>query len=84
MKCSSFKHNGSESKYYHSMIQGPASALRCEVLGCCSRGGLPSLLSLLGLATGPHSLATTVIEPWHLYTQLKNTSKARATKAQQD
>jgi hypothetical protein len=21
-------------KYYHSVIQGPTSALRCEVLGC--------------------------------------------------
>jgi hypothetical protein len=27
-------------KYYHSTIKGPASALRCEVLGCCSRGRL--------------------------------------------
>jgi hypothetical protein len=28
-------------KYYHLMIQGSASVLKCEVLGCCSRGGLP-------------------------------------------
>jgi hypothetical protein len=68
MKCSSFKHSGSEPKYYHSTIQGSASALRCEVLGCCSRGGLPSLLPLLGLATGPHPLVTAVTEPWHLCT----------------
>jgi hypothetical protein len=63
-------------KYYDSAIQGPASALRCEVLGCCSRGGLPSLFPLLGLTTGPHPLATAVTKPWQLYTQLKSTSKA--------
>jgi hypothetical protein len=48
-------------KYYHSMIQGPASALRCEVIGYCSRGGLQSHLPILRLTTGPHSLATAVI-----------------------
>jgi hypothetical protein len=47
-------------KYYHSTILGPASVLRCEVLSCCSPGGLPSLFPLLGLATGPHPLATAV------------------------
>jgi hypothetical protein len=50
-------------KYYHSAILGPASALRCEVLGCCSRGGLPSLFPIIGLITGPHPLTTVVTEP---------------------
>jgi hypothetical protein len=34
-------------KFYHSTMQGPASAIRCEVLGCCSRGGLPRLKQLI-------------------------------------
>jgi hypothetical protein len=57
-------------KYYHSMMQGPALALRCEVLGCCSWGGLPSLLLILRLTTGPHPFATTVTVLEHLYTQI--------------
>jgi hypothetical protein len=71
-------------KYYHSSIQGPASALGCEVLDCCSRGGLPSLFSDLGLTTGPHPLVTAVTKPWQLCTQKGYTSKAWATKSQQD
>jgi hypothetical protein len=63
-------------KYYHSAIQGPASVLRGEVLGCCSGGGLTSLLPILGLAIGPHPIATVVTITWHLCTQLKYTSKA--------
>jgi hypothetical protein len=65
MKFSSFKTNLTEAKpkYYHSVIQRPASALRCAVLGCCSRGGLPSLLPDLGFATRPHPLATAVTKP---------------------
>jgi hypothetical protein len=50
-------------KYYHSIIQGPASAIRYEVLGCWSRGGLPCLLPILGLAIGPHPIATAVTIP---------------------
>jgi hypothetical protein len=50
-------------KYYHSVIQGPASAVRCEVLGYYSWGGLPSLFPIIGLTTGPHSLATAVTKP---------------------
>jgi hypothetical protein len=59
-------------KYYHTAIQGPASTLRCEVLSCCSWGGLPCLLPILGLTIGPHPTATAVTKPWHLCTQLKN------------
>jgi hypothetical protein len=64
-----FKKNIAEAKpkYYQSAIQGPASALRCGVLGCCSWGGLPSLFPNIRLATGPHPLATTVTKPWQLY-----------------
>jgi hypothetical protein len=74
----------SKPKYYHSVIQGLASALRCEVLDCCLRGGLPSLLSLLRLVTGSHPLSTVVTKPWHLCTQMKNISKDWATEAQED
>jgi hypothetical protein len=69
MRFSSFKNIAeAKPKYYHSAIQGPASALRCEVLGCCSRDRLPSLFPDIGLTTGPHPLATAVTKPWQLYT----------------
>jgi hypothetical protein len=58
------------------MIQGLASALRCEVLGCCSWGGLPSLLPILRLAIGPHPIVRAITILWHLYTQFKSISKA--------
>jgi hypothetical protein len=66
MKCSSFKKNIAEAKpkYYHSAIQGPASALRCEVLACYSRGGLPSLLPILELITYPSSGVHTFNAAW--------------------
>jgi hypothetical protein len=67
-------------KYYHSAIQGPASALGCEVLGCCSQGGLPSLFLVLGLAIGPHPLAAAVITLWHLCTQLNPQAKPEQLK----
>jgi hypothetical protein len=71
-------------KYYHLVIQGPASTLRCEVLGCCSRDGLPSLLLILRLVIGSHPNTTALTKLRHLYTQLKSTSKTEATKTQQD
>jgi hypothetical protein len=71
MKFSSFKNIAeAKPKYYHSAIQGLASALRCEVLGCSSQGGLPSLFPNIGLATGPHPLATAVTIPWQLCTHI--------------
>jgi hypothetical protein len=71
MKFSSFKNIAeAKPKYYHLAIQGPASALRCEVLSCCSQGGLPSLFPNIGLATGPHPFATTVTKPWQLCTHI--------------
>jgi hypothetical protein len=71
-------------KYCHSVIQGTASALWCEVLGCFSRGGLPSLFLVLRLTTGPHPFAAAVVKLRHVCTQIKSTSKAWATKAQQE
>jgi hypothetical protein len=62
------------------MIQGSASALGYEVLSCFSQGGLPSLLPILGLTTGPHPLATAVAILWHLCTQLKSISKPEQLK----
>jgi hypothetical protein len=44
--------------------QGSASVLRCEILSYCSRGGLSCLLPILGLAIGPHPIATAVTVPW--------------------
>jgi hypothetical protein len=76
MKCSSLKHSGSETKILSLDDTRAASALRCEVLGCCSQDGLPSLLPILGLAIGPHPIVTAVTKPWHLNTQFKFTSKA--------
>jgi hypothetical protein len=58
-------------KYYHLAIQGPASALRCEVFACGSQGGLPSLFPILGLAVGPHPTDIAVTKSCHLCTQLK-------------
>jgi hypothetical protein len=77
MKCSKLK-NAAEAKpkYYHSYGTRAALAQRCEVLGCCSRGGLPCLLSNLRLAIGSHPIATSVTIFWHLCTQIKSTSKA--------
>jgi hypothetical protein len=69
MKFSSFKNIAeAKPKYYQSVIQGPASILRCEVLDCCSRGGLPSLFPDIGLTTGSHPLVTAVTKSWQLCT----------------
>jgi hypothetical protein len=76
MKCSSLKHSGSETKILSLNNTRAALALRCEVLGCCSWSGLLSLLPILGLTIGPHPMATAVAILWHLWTQLKSTSKA--------
>jgi hypothetical protein len=67
-------------KYYHSVVQGPASAVQCEFLNCCSRGGLPSLLPVLRLTTGPHPFATTVAILRHVCTQLNPQAKPEQLK----
>jgi hypothetical protein len=36
-------------KYYHLVIQEPASALRCEVLDCCSLGVTAIVVVPLGV-----------------------------------
>jgi hypothetical protein len=69
-----------KTKIKNSSIQGPASTLRCEVLGYCSRGGLPSLLLILGLTTRPHPLATIVTILRHFYTQLNPQAKPEKLK----
>jgi hypothetical protein len=71
-------------KYYHLTMQGPTSALWCEVLICCSQGRLPCLLPVLGLTIGPHLITTACAILRHVCTQITCTSKAWATKAQQD
>jgi hypothetical protein len=81
MKCSSLKNIAeAKPKYYHSMMQGAASALRCEVLSCCSRGRLPCLLPVLRLTTGPHPLATSVTILGHLCTQFNPQAKPEQVK----
>jgi hypothetical protein len=65
-----------KQKYYHSAMQGPASALRCEFLSCCPRGGLPTLLPVLGLTTGSHPFATTVAIIRHVCTQFNPQAKS--------
>jgi hypothetical protein len=67
-------------KYYHSAIQGSASNLLCEVLSCCSRGGLPSLFPVLGLTIGPHTLATAVTILGYLCTQLNSQARPEQLK----
>jgi hypothetical protein len=60
MKCSSLKYSESETKILPLGDTRAASALRCEVLSCYSRGRLPSLLPNLRLAIEPHPITTTV------------------------
>jgi hypothetical protein len=67
-------------KDYHSTEQGPASALWRKVLSCCSWGGHPCLLPILGLAVGPHPFAAAVIILWYLCTQLIPQAKYKQLK----
>jgi hypothetical protein len=67
-------------KYYRSVIQWPASALGCEVIGCCSRGGLSCLLLILGLTTGSHPFVTAVTILGHVCTQLNPQAKPEQLK----
>jgi hypothetical protein len=80
MKRLSLKHSGSETKILAlddirvrigSMMRSPH---------CCSRGGLPSLFSVLGLATDPYPFATTVAILRHVYTQLNPQAKLEQLK----
>jgi hypothetical protein len=64
MRCLKFKDIAeAKPKYYHSMIRGPVSTLRCEVLGYCSWDGLSSLLPILRLTIGSHLIAIAVTIP---------------------
>jgi hypothetical protein len=57
-----------------SQVFGP------EVLGCCSWGGLPSLLPNLGLTIGSHPIATAVTILWHLCNKLNSQAKPKQLK----
>jgi hypothetical protein len=59
MKCSKFKHSGSDTKDGTRRYKGPHRALRCEVLDSSSKLEPPTDFSVLWwVATGPHELAT--------------------------
>jgi hypothetical protein len=59
MKCSKFKHNGSDTKDDTRRYKGMHRALRCEVLNSSSELGSPADFPVLGwVATGPHERAT--------------------------
>jgi hypothetical protein len=59
MKCSKFKHGGSDTKDETRRYKGLHRALRCEVLDSSSEIRLPADFSILRwVAIGPHKLAT--------------------------
>jgi hypothetical protein len=59
MKCSKFKHSGSDTKDYTRRYKVPHRAIRCRVLDSSSELGSPSdFLVFRWIATGPHELAT--------------------------
>jgi hypothetical protein len=58
MKCSKFKHSGSDTKDGTRRYKGPHLALRCEILGNSSELMLPADFPILRwVTTGPHKLA---------------------------
>jgi hypothetical protein len=60
LKCSKFKHSGSDTKDDNRRYMGPHRDLRCEVLHSSSELRLPADFSILWwVAIGPHKLATT-------------------------
>jgi hypothetical protein len=66
MKCSKFKHGGSEIKDGTQRYKGPHRALRCEVLDSSSELRLPAdFLVIRWVAIGPHKLATAPVVLWH-------------------
>jgi hypothetical protein len=76
MKCSKFKHSGSFTKDCTRCYKGPHRALRCGVPNSCLEIGSPAGIPLLQwVTTGPHKL---------FCNPKRSTSKAWATKAQQD
>jgi hypothetical protein len=60
MKCSKFKHRGSDTKDDTQQYKGPHQALRCKVLDSSSELRSLADFPVLGwVATRPHELATT-------------------------
>jgi hypothetical protein len=81
VKCSKFKHSRSETKDGTWRYKGLHHALRCEVLNSSLELRISAdFLALRWVAIGPHKLAAVpaVLQP------KRCTSKAWATKAQQD
>jgi hypothetical protein len=70
MKCSKFKHSGSDTKDGTRRYKGLHRALRCEVLDSSSELRLPvDFLILRWVTIGPHKLATVHAVPQHFYNQ---------------
>jgi hypothetical protein len=85
MKCSKFKHSGSDTKDGTRQYKGPHWALRCEVLDSSSELGPPADFPVLRwVAIGPHELATATAVLRYFCNKKRSTSKSWATKVQQD
>jgi hypothetical protein len=70
MKCSKFKHGGSEIKDGTQRYKGPHRALRCEVLDNSSELRLPADFPIIQWVTiGPHKLVAAPTVFWHFYNQ---------------
>jgi hypothetical protein len=70
MKCSKFKHSGSDTKDGTQRYKGPHRALKCEVLNSSLKLEPPANFPvLLWVITGPHELATATVVLSHFYNQ---------------
>jgi hypothetical protein len=70
MKCSKFKHGGSETKDGTRRYKGPHRALRCEVLDSSSELRLlADFLVIRWVVIGPHKLATAPVVLRHFCNQ---------------
>jgi hypothetical protein len=70
MKCSKFKHSGSDTKDGTRRHKGLHRALRCEVLNSSSELRPPTNFSVLRWVTaGPHKLATAPVVLRHFCNQ---------------
>jgi hypothetical protein len=70
MKCSKFKHSGSDIKDDTRRYKGPHQALICEVLASSSELRLPANFAVLQWVTiGSHKLAAAPAVLRHFYNQ---------------
>jgi hypothetical protein len=70
MKCSKFKHSGSDTKDCTRCYKGQHRDLRCGVLDTSSELGPPAdFLVLWWVTTGPHELASAHVVLRHFYNQ---------------